>query len=152
MQFYQQILLLVLRIALGITLLVPVADRLSLIGMPDEKNISWGNWANFALYTHKLNPSVSADVADVLAILATLGEAGFGILLVLGLFTRWAALGAGLLIGAFALAMTIALGYKAPINYSVWVDSAASLLLATFPAYAYSMDSLIFKRRPTIFF
>ena len=124
MQFYQQFLSLILRIALGITLLVPVADRLILIGMPYEKNISWGNWANFSLYTHKLNPSVSADVADVLAILATLGEAGFGILLVLGLFTRWAALGAGLLIGAFALAMTIALGYKAPISYSVWVDSA----------------------------
>ncbi len=120
--------------------------------MPEEKNISWGNWANFVLYTHKLNPSISAEVASILAILATLGEAGFGILLVLGLFTRWAALGARLLTSAFALAMSIELGYKAPINYSVWVDSAASLLLATFSAYAYSMDSLIFKRRPTIFF
>ena len=152
MQFYQQILSLVLRIALGITLLIPVADRLGWIGRPGEKNFSLGNWANFVFYTQRLNPSVSAEVAGILAILTTLGEAGFGILLVLGLFTRWAALGTGLLTGAFALAMTIALGYKAPINYSVWVDSAAGLLLATFPAYAYSLDGLIFKRRTTVFF
>ncbi len=152
MQSYQQILALLLRIALGTTLLIPVTDRLGWIGKLGDKNISWGNWTTFVTYTHTLNPFVSMDVANLLAVLVTISEAGLGVLLIIGLFTRWAALGAGLLTGLFALAMTFALGGKAPVNFSVWVDSAAGLLLATLPAYAYGADAWRPRKRPSILF
>lgn len=150
MKSYQQLIALFLRVAYGFTLLTPVADRLGWMGATGDKNISWGNWINFVHYTHTLNPYASGELAELLAVFSTIGEATLGILLIIGLFTRWAALGAGLLTGVFALAMTIELGFKAPINYSVWVDSAAGFLLATLPRYAYSIDALLFQKRPSI--
>jgi uncharacterized membrane protein YphA (DoxX/SURF4 family) len=147
MKSYQQACALLLRLAYGLTLLMPVADRLGWLGVPGEKNINWGNWDNFVGYTHTLNPYASDGLAQGLAVLVTLLEAGFGLLLIIGLFTRWAALGAGLLTGAFALSMAIVLGFKAPFNFSVWVDAAAGLLLATLPAYAYSLDHWLFRKR-----
>ena len=71
-----------------------------------------------------------AGLIPLLAWLATIAEAAIGIALVLGVFTRWAALAGGTLLVIFALSMIAALGLKSPFNYSVFSASAAAFLLA----------------------
>ena len=41
--------------------------------------------------------------------------------------------------------MTILLGIKAPLNFAVFTGCTASLLLATIPNYAWSVDRLATK-------
>lgn len=85
-------------------------------------------------------PSV---LAEILAITGTVAELLFGGLLIIGLATRWVAIGSGLLLMSFAICMTLALGIHAPLNYSVFAASGASFVLATFQEYRFSIDSLI---------
>jgi uncharacterized membrane protein YphA (DoxX/SURF4 family) len=65
-----------------------------------------------------------------LAWISTVLEAILGVLLILGLYPRIVALAAGLLLLAFAVAMTCALGVKAPLDLSVFTASAGAFLLA----------------------
>ena len=92
--------------------------------------VSWGSFHNFLLYTAKLNPWCPAACLPALGVAVTIAEAGLGILLILGFFTRVAALLTGMITLAFAAAMTFVLGVHAPLIYSVFVFSAASFFLA----------------------
>ncbi|MFP7657802.1 hypothetical protein [Chryseobacterium proteolyticum] len=67
------------------------------------------------------------------------------LLLLVGYKTRIAAYGAGFLLLIFALSMTIALGAKAPLDYSVWVGSAGAFLLASQRQFSLSADQLTKK-------
>lgn len=130
-----------LRLALGIGFLIPVADRFGWLGSPGQKDISWGNWSNFTAYTNVLLPFLSRAVASVMSLLATVAEISIGICLIVGYKTRVAAFGGFLLTLIFALCMTVFIGIKAPFNYSVFSDSAGSLLLAFVPVYYWSIDN-----------
>jgi hypothetical protein len=76
-----------------------------------------------------------------------------GLALVLGFFTRVAALLSGLLLLWFALTMTFALGVKAPLDFSLFSTSAGAFLLAAYGKYPVSIDALTlrgrFARQPT---
>jgi putative oxidoreductase len=72
----------------------------------------------------------------------TIAEAGLGILLILGISSRLAALLTGVMTLAFAAAMTLVLGVHAPLIYSVFPFSAASFLLASQPPDKLSIDNL----------
>ncbi|MES2064668.1 MAG: DoxX family protein [Bacteroidota bacterium] len=135
-----------LRAALGLSYIWLVADRLGWLGAPGQPHISWGDWAHFMVLSRDTMSFLPDALVNPLAILASLGEGVFGILLLVGLFTRWAAIGSGLLTLAFAISMTISLGIDAPIGYSVFTVSAASFLLATLPTYKWSIDALISKK------
>ncbi len=89
------------------------------------------------------------DLAETLAVVATIIEVTAGPLLILGLFTRWVALTTCVLTLCFALAMSITGGIMSPVNYSVFTVSAASLLLAAQHTYQWSVDNLIAASRPT---
>jgi hypothetical protein len=65
-----------------------------------------------------------------------------GCALVLGFFTRVAALLSGLMLLVFALTMTFALGVKAPLDFSVFSASAAAFVLAACGKYPLSIDAL----------
>lgn len=119
-----------LRFALGGGFLSAVADRLGFWGPPGTFLVSWGNFHNFLLYTAKLNPWCPASCLPMLGVLVTIAEAGLGMLLIAGCLTQLAGLLTGVLTLTFALAMTVVLGVHAPLNYSVFVFSAASFLLA----------------------
>jgi uncharacterized membrane protein YphA (DoxX/SURF4 family) len=80
-----------------------------------------------------------------LAWASTFAEALLGLALVVGFFTRAAALLSGLLLLSFALTMTIALGVKAALDFSVFSASAGAFLLAAQGKYALSIDDW---RRP----
>jgi putative oxidoreductase len=132
---------LILRIALGVGFLVTVSDRLGLLGLLGNRNIEWGNWENFISYTGTLMPFLGKSAVNIMGAMATLAEATLGILLIIGLKTRYAAIGSCILTLIFALSMTLFLGIKAPINFAVFPFSAASLLLATLPTYEWSLDN-----------
>lgn len=134
-----------LRLALGLSFLFPVLDRLGILGAPGVATVDWGNWENFALYTHGLIPYVDLSTASFFGIIATIGEALFGIMLIIGYKTRLAALGSFALTLIFALSMLFFANYRAPFNYSVFTVSFGSLLLATIPAYKWSIDAWLQK-------
>lgn len=129
-----------LRLALGIGFILPVLDRLGMLGLPGSPNVGWGNWSNFADYTHSLMPYLSRSLAEIFGALASIGEVLFGIMLIIGYKTRYAAIGSGFLTLTFALSMLFFAGYRAPFNYSVFVCSAAGFLLSAIENYKWSID------------
>jgi len=132
---------LLLRLALGIGFLATVSDRLGLLPS-GTRNVEWGNWDSFITYTGTLMPFLSRPAVNVMGGIATLLEATIGILLIIGFKTRQAAIGSCGLTLVFALAMTLFLGIKAPINFAVFSTCTGSLLLATIPVYKWSIDNL----------
>jgi uncharacterized membrane protein YphA (DoxX/SURF4 family) len=88
-----QIARVVLRLALGITFLVSIADRFGWLGVYGSKNVSWGDWTHFVQYVAQLNSFVPKSLIPGLAVLETIIELGLGIALLLGIYQR-VALGA----------------------------------------------------------
>ncbi|WP_316848405.1 DoxX family protein [Pedobacter psychrodurus] len=130
-----------LRLALGIGFILPVMDRFGWLGAPGSPTVGWGNWAIFLDYTNSLMPFLAKPAANVMAIIATAGELIFALLLLIGYKIKLAAIGSFLLTLTFALSMFVFANYRAPFNYSVFVVSASSLLLATLPDYRWSIDN-----------
>ncbi|MGD1320081.1 DoxX family protein [Chryseobacterium sp. 2R14A] len=130
-----------LRLAISATMLSAVADRFGFWG----ENSAWGNWDNFEKYTKQLTFFLPESLGVFSAYMATFFEILFPLMLILGFKTRLAAYGTGFLLLTFALSMTIALGVKAPLDYSVWIGSAAAFLLASQQNYNYSLDTLTKK-------
>jgi uncharacterized membrane protein YphA (DoxX/SURF4 family) len=125
---------LLLRWALGVTLLSAVTDRFGIWGPPGAANVAWGDWAHFVAYTAKVNSFLPDTLAPTLAVVATAAEILLGIALILGVFCRPVALASALLFAVFAGAMTVSFGVKAPLNFSVFADVAAAFALAVWPA------------------
>jgi putative oxidoreductase len=119
-----------LRLSLAAGFLSAVADRFGLWGPPGAAGVAWGSWAPFVAYVGKLNWFAASAIVPILAWVATVAEVGLALGLLLGWQLRWFALGSGLLLLAFALTMTFALGIKAPLDYSVFAASAGAFLLA----------------------
>jgi len=106
-QYFAQLFL---RIALGIGYLVPGLDRLGVWGKNGATGISWGDWQHFIQYAKEVMGFIPADLVNVFAVIATIAEIGFGLLLLLGKWTKIAALGSGVLALLFAVAMAISFG------------------------------------------
>jgi len=81
-----------------------------------------------------------------LAVISTGAEILFGLLLLVGWHTRTAALLSGTLLMAFGLAMALALGVKAPLDYSVFSAAGGALLLAGCESFPFSVDGLLLLR------
>jgi uncharacterized membrane protein YphA (DoxX/SURF4 family) len=124
-----------LRLSIAGGFLSSVADRFGIWGAPGTPNVAWGAWAPFVEYAAKLNWFAPAPIVSFLAWAATFGETVFAVGLIVGWQLRWFALGSGLLLLSFALTMTLALGVKAPLNYSVFAASAGAFFLAAATRY-----------------
>lgn len=135
---YQQ---LYLRIALGTALLSAVADRFGGWGA----RAAWGNWQKFEAYTRQLTFFLPEALSKFCAYSATVFEIAFGLLLLIGFKTRQIAFFTGILLLIFALSMTMALGIKSTLDYSVWVGSAGAFLLARQDKFPYSIDQMLKK-------
>jgi putative oxidoreductase len=114
------------RLALGAAFLSGIADR---FGWYTGRNVGYGNFAGFVSYTAKVNSFMPAFSIPFLAWAATVAELSLGVLLVLGLWPRWVALGSALLLALFGVAMAISFGIKSPMDYSVFSASAGAVLL-----------------------
>jgi uncharacterized membrane protein YphA (DoxX/SURF4 family) len=138
---------LVLRIALALTFLYSVADRFGWVGSPGAANVSWGTFSRFTSYVGMLNSFLPHSVIPALAWMDTSLEAFLSLMLLAGLGLRAVSLVSGLLLLAFATAMSVANGIGAPFQYSVFTASAAAFLLATQPSDRWSVDRLLELRR-----
>ena len=136
-----------LRLALGSSFLSAVADRFGLWGIYGQPNVAWGNYARFVNYTAELNWFLPASTIPALANSSTAAETLFGLLLVLGWKTRITASLSGILLTIFALAMTITLGVKAALGFSVFSAAGGALLLGTCTNFPYSLDEMLRRNR-----
>ncbi|MBP1167652.1 MAG: DoxX family membrane protein [Chryseobacterium culicis] len=134
MKTQQDAAIFLLRITLAFGFLSAVASRLNL----------WGNqssgWNNFVKYTAEINSFLPQSWAAGIAVLSTTAELSIGVLLLLGFQIKKTAWSASILTLFFAVAMSISSGIKEPLDYSVFVFSAAAFLLSTFSRYAWSLD------------
>jgi uncharacterized membrane protein YphA (DoxX/SURF4 family) len=135
-----------LRYALGLGFLSAVADRLGLWGAFGQPNVEWGNFSRFLEYTHLLNWYLPTGMIPLLGVIATSAEILFGLLLLVGWHTRAAALLSGLLLLSFGVAMTLALGVKAPLNFAVFTGVGGALVLANCERFPFSVDEMLFRR------
>ena len=119
-----------LRVALAAGFLSAVADRFGLWGPAGAANVAWGAWQPFVDYVAKLNWFAPPASTPILAWAATVAEVVLGIGLLIGWQLRWFALAAGLLLLSFAITMTLALGVKAPLDFSVFAAAGGAFLLA----------------------
>ena len=131
-----------LRLALGFSLLSAVADRFGLWGAFGKPHVAWGTFARFVAYTGQLNWFLPKATIPALAILSTGAEGILAILLLFGWQTRIAALLSGVLLLSFAVTMTGALGIKAPLDLSVFSAAGGAFLLAGSTEYPFSIDQL----------
>lgn len=114
------------RIAVGAAFLSAVASRFGLW----DRTLDLKHFANFITYAAEVNSFLPKWVIPYVAVLATVFETLFGILLILGLWPRWVSLGSAALLAMFGTAMAISFGIKSPMDYSVFSASGASVLLA----------------------
>ena len=135
-----------LRLTIGAAYLVFGLDRLGAWGKYGQKNVSWGDWEHFIKYAGEVMSFLPSPAVNILAVIATICEISFGIMLLTGLWTRVAAFGSGILALLFAVSMGISYGIVSPLSYSVFTVSAASFLLASSDEFKWSMENLIMKR------
>jgi uncharacterized membrane protein YphA (DoxX/SURF4 family) len=137
-----------LRVALAASFLSAVSDRYGVWGPFGTPNVSWGEFGRFVGYVGTLNWFVPAGLWPPLAVLSTAAELVLGLLLLLGLWTRTAAILSVLLLAIFALEMAVGVGPEAPLSASVWTASAGAGLLATLPetGHVWRLDHWL--RRP----
>jgi putative oxidoreductase len=114
------------RVAIGAAFLSAVAGRFGLWA----GHFRWESFERFIPRTAELNGWAPDALVPILAWAATILETTFGVALILGIATRWVALGSAALLAWFATAMTVYTGVKAPLDYSVFSASAGALLLA----------------------
>jgi hypothetical protein len=118
-----------LRVALGFSFLSAVADRFGLWGPFGVGGVSWGDFERFTAYTAQLLWFLPPSLVSPAAILATAAEVIVAGGLLVGWRLHWWAFATAALLLSFALAMTGALGVKAPTDASVWTAAAAAFLL-----------------------
>ena len=118
-----------LRVALAFSFLSAVADRFGLWGQFGVGGVAWGDFERFTAYTARLLWFLPPSLVSPAAILATGAEVIVAGGLLVGWRLHWWAFAAAALLLSFALAMTCALGVKAPTDYSVWTAAAAAFLL-----------------------
>lgn len=134
---------LLLRLAIGLTFLTPVLDRLGILGPAGTGNIEWGNWENFINYTTTLMPYFHRPMVNVMGLVATIAEATIALGLIVGFKTKYVALGSCLLTLTFIVFMATSVGVQKPINFGVFTASAASFLLSKIQDYNCSIDNFL---------
>lgn len=131
-----------LRAALAFAMLSAVADRFGFWG----ENSTWGNWENFENYTKQITSFLPESLSIFGAYSATILETVFALFLIIGYKIKLTAFATGILLMVFALSMSITLGIKAPLDYSVWIGSAAAFLLSAQNQFQFSIDNKIINK------
>jgi putative oxidoreductase len=114
------------RLALGTAFLSAVSSRFGLW----DKTFDLKHFSNFLTYAGQVLSFMPKASIPYLAWSATVCETSLGILLILGLWSKWVALGSAVLLAMFATSMAISLGLESPMDYSVYSASSAAVLLA----------------------
>ncbi|WP_299315074.1 DoxX family protein [uncultured Aquimarina sp.] len=131
-----------LRVSISIGFISAVADR---FGFWSKEKSAWGTWESFLEYTKLLNPWASEFMINSLGIVATFLEILLAVFLFIGFKTSLAAKVSGFLLLIFGVAMTITLGIKGPLDYSVFSASAAAFGLSLIKEQYLEIDLLFGK-------
>src|SRR5690554_4048809 len=129
-----------LRLAISVGFLSAVADR---FGWWSKEVTTWGNWDSFLEYTGMLNPWLPESIIPIIGTMATIAEIVLAIGLIIGFKTEGFAKLSGFLLLMFALSMTFSVGIKAPLDYSVFIASAAAFALSQMKEKHYELDNLL---------
>ena len=105
-------------------------------GTRERATLVGATGSHFVAYTAMVNSFLPSNWTDALAVAATAAEILLGIGLILGIYPRLVSLASAGLLSLFAFSMTLSFGIKAPLNFSVCADAAASLLLSIWPQSA----------------
>jgi uncharacterized membrane protein YphA (DoxX/SURF4 family) len=135
------------RLALGASFLSAVADRFGLWGPYGAKNVSWGTFAHFVVYTDSVTALFPSSLTESLAWAATIAETLFGLLLMLGFAIRVISVLSGFLLLIFAIGMVTGLGFKTPFDYSVFSAASAAFLLAFWKPDRFTLANLLSRSR-----
>jgi hypothetical protein len=119
-----------LRIFIGLAFAEAVCDRLGLFGKPGAPGVSWGNFANFTAYTAQVNLFLPKAMIPSLAIVETVIEGSLGIAMTLGVAVKRVCLASAVLLCAFAIAMSVSLGFGSRFPFAVPVLAGGAFLLA----------------------
>ena len=125
----EKYILLFIRLALGFSFLSAVADRFGLWGAFGETNVAWGNLEAFEDYVLYLNPYLSSFFVPIVSWGVTIVEIILGLLLIVGIKIKETALISAILLLIFAVSMSLIMGIKAPLDYSVFTASGSAFLL-----------------------
>jgi quercetin dioxygenase-like cupin family protein len=134
--FYEPLGILYARIALGAAFLSALAARFGIY----DKHFSFWLTGEFMQYTAEVNSFMPAATIPYVAWTATAAELFFGVTLILGVWPRYVALGAAVLLAVFGSAMAVSFGIKSALDYSVFSASAAAVLLAVFQPRSSGQD------------
>ena len=126
-----------LRLALAATYISAYSSRINLFGGHPN------GWENFLKYASDVNSYAPESTKVFLAVTATVLEITLSVLLIVGFKTRIAAITSSMLTFTFAMAMTYSFGIKEPLDYGVFVNFTAALLLATMSEYKWSLDQYL---------
>lgn len=137
---------LILRLALGIGFILPVMDRLGMLGAPGSEAVAWGDWPHFIAYTETILPFLNKPLVNVAGALASTAEAIFGICLILGFKTKQVAFGSAILTLTFGICMALFLNIHAPFKYPVFVFVGAGFVLSGVPRFKWSLDDARLKQ------
>jgi putative oxidoreductase len=113
------------RMAIATAFLSAVAGRFGLW----DRALDWAPFVRFIHRTGEVNAFMPAFTIPFLAVAATAAEISCGLALIIGFQLRRMAFVSGVLLALFASAMTISLGVKPPLDYSVFSASAGAFLL-----------------------
>lgn len=123
---YSKFIKVFLRVAIASAFLSAVADR---FGLWKKESSVWGNWKSFVDYTGLITPWAPHDFTTALAAAATIAEVLLALGLLIGYKTKWVAVASGLLLLIFAVSMSLSVGIKAALDYSVFTAAAAAFAL-----------------------
>lgn len=130
----------ILRLALGVGFIIPVLDRLGLMGPPGS-GAAWGDWKHFVDYTNTILSFTSRPIANFMSVMATIAEFVFGTCLIIGFRIKEVSLGAAGLTLLFGLCMAIFMSIGAPFSYPVFVFTGGALVLSGLDHHQWSIDS-----------
>lgn len=139
----KDLVVLLLRISLGIAFLSAVADRFGYWGAPGAAGVAWGNMDNFLQYTSLLTFGATGILLQILGWTATILEALFGILLIVGLKIKQVAFLSGVLLLCFGIGMACNISPKTPFDYSVFSACFGAFLLMFQPVGKWGLDSFL---------
>ncbi len=117
------------RLGLAAAFLSAVADRFGLWGEPGTPGVAWGSISNYEAFVAQLNWFVPTSLVPVVGWTATIAEVVIAAGLLIGWQLRWFSLAAAILLTLFGSAMAVALGLKAPLDYSVFSAVGAAALI-----------------------
>ena len=137
----------VVRVLMAADFLLAVADRFGIFGPAGTPGTSWGDFPHFIAYTRTMTTFLPAGLAPTLAVLATVAEITLGLALLLGVRLRLAAIGSAILLGIYAICMSITLPPAQQFHYTVFVLAAGMLTLATVDNAPLTLDALRGARR-----